>query len=395
MIGGLALYVLVGAAVNFWVDPWEVWRKLPSDWVIPRDTNFERVTLANNIRNAKRFDVLLLGSSRAVNLMGSSEREVDIQASAPFFGERRVFIASLAGTNIYSKRRILEHALHYHPVREVVLLIDDVMMNVHRPNGIGWQESNYFGSLNYQTTMERMLSLADFSMLHASVGLLHANMLRASAQGDSKLGNVDDFDARWRAEMIRRTEEFRRRDLYGCFEITQKPRNELGRFLELAKQNNVRVTIISSFIHPLLFEFSYRSDNGQAQRDFLSALKDAADRHNVPTWFFSPLSPIVRSTLRTEPLRRPPGNPDFDDVGHVNAQMAKMLLERALKGVNRDDLKGYRLNDTTIDEVITDVQAQRELWDQGNYLIFEDHLKSNPLIARQECPSSRASPPRL
>jgi hypothetical protein len=385
VVAGLVVYVLVGAAINFWMDPWEVWRPLPAYRVIPRGTNYERATIPNNIRNAAPFEVLLLGSSRVGPFLQSASREVDPAVSAPFFGQRRVFRANLAGTNIYTMSRILEHALHYHPVNEVLLLTDDVMLNVYRPNGAGWQERNYFGSSNYQTTVERVLSLADFSMLQASLGLIAANLHDSDARPAEPPPGQAEIAARVRADAIARIEEFRRRDLYGCLEITQKPREELGRFLEVARQSKVRVTVVSAFIHPALFEFSYRSDDGRAQRDYVEALKEAADRYGVATWFISPFSPIAYGAPRS----KSPGEPDFEDVGHTNPEMAALVLNRVLKGIEHTGLLAYRLNDVAVDDVVAAVRTQREQWLQAKDLPFADYLKANPLIARSDCPRSR------
>ena len=165
VIGGLAIYMALAVSVNIFVDPWELYGPLHYK-VVPKGVNFERVTLAHNIRLSARIDILLLGSSRIRYLLDKGNaRLVDPQKTATFWGEGRVFNAALAGANMHQMRRVFEHALHYHPVRELVFLLDDVMLNSNRPLANGWYEYNYFGSPDYQSPLERALSLADAAML--------------------------------------------------------------------------------------------------------------------------------------------------------------------------------------------------------------------------------------
>jgi hypothetical protein len=158
VLGGLVVYIVVAATINFHFDPWTIYRPL-REKVVPRETNLERVTVAHDLRRADKIDVLLLGSSRVRYMLARHGGEVDKQASAPFFGDRHAYAAGMAGTNIHVMRRVFEHALHYHPIEHLVFLLDDVMLNAYRPLGPGWNEANYYGSPNYQTSLERAMLL--------------------------------------------------------------------------------------------------------------------------------------------------------------------------------------------------------------------------------------------
>lgn len=246
LIFGLAAYVALAAGVNLWIDPWEIWRPLSAS-DRPHTMNNERISLANDIRNSDKFEALLLGSSRVRYLFDKGDsRHTQIDLTRPFFGEKRAFDAALAGANIHHMRRVFEHALRYHPVSDLVLLLDDVMMNTYRPLGNGWNEANYYGSSNYLTGLERVLSLADFSMLKSSTNILRARIETPAKDANKNVLGIPEV---WKKD----TEEFSRRDLYGCYEIGPSSRDDLDRLLTLAKQHNVRVTIIASFIHSSCF----------------------------------------------------------------------------------------------------------------------------------------------
>ena len=383
LIFGLATYVALAAGVNLWIDPWELWRPLP-DSDRSHTTNNERISLANDIHNSEKFEVLLLGSSRARYLLNNGKSQhIEKDAARPFFGEKPVFDAALAGASIRHMRRIFEHALHYHPVGELVLLLDDVMMNTYRPLGSGWNEANYYGSPNYQTALERVLSLADFSMFESSARILLAKSRVPSKEVNEKVGDISDS---WRNGI----EEFSRRELYGCYEIGPSPRDDLDRLLSLAKQRNIRVTIIASFIHPALFEYFYRSDSGKGMKLFMAAVGDAASRHDVPAWFFSPFTSITSGTPRigyADPEFY--DKPDFYDPGHANYLIGKRLLEWTLKGVQHDDLRGYRLDKSSPDEILALIEPQRTLRTRQDDIRFLDFIASSPLIAGHACPTHK------
>lgn len=381
LIFGLAAYVALAAGVNLWIDPWEIWRPLSAS-DRPHTMNNERISLANDIRNSDKFEALLLGSSRVRYLFDKGDsRHTQIDLTRPFFGEKRAFDAALAGANIHHMRRVFEHALRYHPVSDLVLLLDDVMMNTYRPLGNGWNEANYYGSSNYLTGLERVLSLADFSMLKSSTNILRARIETPAKDANMKVLGIPEV---WKND----TEEFSRRDLYGCYEIGPSSRDDLDRLLTLAKQHNVRVTIIASFIHPVLFEYFYRSDKGAGLRLFMSAVGELAIRHDVPAWYFSPFTSITSGTPRIG-YSNPEffDRPDFYDPGHANYLIGKRLLEWTLKGVRHDDMQGYRLDKSSPDEILSSIEPGRTLRIQNNDIQFLDFIVSNPLIAGHACPA--------
>ena len=382
---GLVTYFGFAASINYWMDPWEIFH--PTRYsAAPSWVKTERITLAHNIRNAAPFDVLLLGSSRIRYLVvDGGPRNPDVSITAPYFGDKNVYNAALAGSNIYQMRRILEHALHYHPVKEMVLLLDDVMMNTHRPLGNGWQEFNYYGSPSFQTDLERWLSLVDFAMLKETAGFILEAQTK-SAQGGAPTS--DGLNNVWTSGLG----EFTRRDLYGCFEIDARTRGELDRILSIAKEQGIRVTLISSFIHPALFEYSYRSDNGLSQRNYLTLVRELAIKHQVPAWLFSPYSAITSgSPHRSYALEEFKSSPDFFDPGHANAQIGRKMLDLALKDQASPDLNGYRLNDISMDNLLNELERQRSNRLQKQDILFMDYVKEHPIKARQAC-STRSEP---
>lgn len=387
VIGGLAIYVAFAVSVNVFVDPWELYGPLRTK-VSPKGVNFERVTLAHDIRLSEKFDVLLLGSSRIRYLIDrGGARLVDPQKTATFWGEGRVFNAALAGANMHQMRRVFEHALHYHPVRELVFLLDDVMLNSNRPLANGWYEYNYFGSPDYQSPLERALSLADAAMLEASVRILLANhVMTAPVSGDTSSVSPELSGAQWEQGIA----EFDRRDLYGCFQIGPNPRDEFDRILVLAKQNHVKVTLLTSLIHPSLFEYFYRSDEGEGVRVFLSVIRDAALRHAVPAWYFSPFSPVTRGAPRVSYMRSEfYESPDYFDPGHANHLIGIKLLDRAIRGIEQSDLNAYRLDQQPAEEVFDSISAERRLRIQEEKLPFTEFLESHRLVAGQACSGRR------
>ena len=165
---GIGTYCCVSAGLNYWMDPWQIYG--PTRY---SESRAERITLAHNIRNATPFDVLLLGSSRVRYLLDDGrQRSPDRVLTEAYFGNQIVFNAALAGSNIYQMRRIFEHALHKHKPKQLVLLLDDVMLNSYRPLGSGWHEYNYYGSPSYHNALERALSLVDFAMLKETVAFM-------------------------------------------------------------------------------------------------------------------------------------------------------------------------------------------------------------------------------
>ncbi len=378
VLGSLVCYLLVTVSINLYVDPWEMFGPLRFPL---GDINLERISLAHNIRLAEKFDVLLLGSSRVRHILSDGDNRIEDQrVTAPLFDDARVFNAALAGSNMHQMRRIFEHALHYHPVKELVFLVDDVMFNTYRSVGAGWQESNYYGSLNYQTPLERVLSLTDFWMLELSLRILTAEESAPASEGQS-FGDP----ALWEA-WIR---EFNRRDLYGCYEIGKRPRQEFDRILTLAKEHGVRVTLISSLVHPTLFEYFYRSDDGSGLKTFLSALREGAKRHRVPAWYFSPFSPVTHGTPHWYfGEKNPNGDPTFDDPGHSNSAMGRRILDIALKGAKSTRLRGLRVDELPLDEVVDRILEDRKAWLMDSEVPFDDFLKSAPLSARLSCSPS-------
>ncbi len=377
----LAAYMTIAAAINYWVDPWEIWRSLPPYIKVPQEITFEHITLAHNIRNAEPIDVLMLGSSRARYLLTDGVvRDIDPSRSRKIFGNQHVFQAAMAGSNIYHMRRVFEHALHYHPIRELVFLVDDVMLNMHRPRG-GWRDYNYYGSSTYQTPLERALSLVDFPMLEASVRLIVEN-LKPRADAGAKTQDAVDIDKYWRGGVG----EFSRKDLYGCYVIGDKQREDLDRILDLAARNNVRVMLITPFIHPALFEYFYRSDQGAGVKEYLSTLTDAAVRFQVPLWFFSPYSAITNGTphlFNTDPAFFE--QPDFYDPGHANYAIGTRILEVVLLGAEHAELQGFRLDILGVENVLDQIKTIRERWIAKNEDRYGDFIRFIPLTAGQAC----------
>lgn len=387
-LGGLVAYVVFAVSVNFLVDPWELYGPLRTTASLPGGGNLERVTLAHNIRLAEKFDVLLLGSSRVRYLLDEGRvRPLDPKKATAFWGGKRVFNAALAGANVHQIRRIFEHALHYHPIHEVVFMVDDVMLNSYRPLGNGWYEYNYFGSQDYQTSFERALLLADAAMLEASARILLANYAtRASVSGNTLSTPSGLSDALWERGIA----EFQRRDLYGCFEIGQSPRDELDRIFVLARQNHVKVTLLTSLVHASLFEYFYRSDEGAGVREFLSVIREAGLRHAVPVWYFSPFSPAASKAPQVNFIS--PGlyeSPDYFDPAHVKSLIGVKLLDRALRGVERSDLRAYRLDQQPVEEVFDSIRSDRRIRLQDESLPFAEFLASHRLVAKQACSGHR------
>lgn len=387
-LGGLVVYVVFAVSVNFFVDPWELYGPLRIKGSLPGGINLERVTLAHNIRLAEKFSVLLLGSSRVRYLVDEGRvRLLDPKKTAKFWGGERVFNAALAGANVHQIRRIFEHALHYHPIHEVVFMVDDIMLNSYRPVGNGWYEYNYFGSQDYQTSFERTLLLADAAMLEASARILLANYTpMASISGNMLSPPSGLSDALWERGIL----EFQRRDMYGCFEIRQSPRDELDRIFELAKQNHVKVTLLTSLVHASLFEYFYRSDEGAGVREFLSAIREVGLRHAVPVWYFSPFSPAASKAPQVNFIS--PGlyeSPDYFDPQHVKPLIGVKLLDRALRGVEQSDLSAYRLDQQPTEEVFASISAERRMRIQEEELPFAYFLESHRLVAGQACSGHR------
>jgi hypothetical protein len=377
LLVGIGAYCCVSAGLNYWMDPWQIYG--PSRY--SGESRAERITLAHNIRNAPPFDVLLLGSSRVRYLIDNGrQRSPDRLLTEPYFGNQTVFNAALAGSNIYQMRRIFEHALHKHKPKELVLLLDDVMLNSYRPLGSGWHEYNYYGSPSYHNALERALSLVDFAMLKETA----AFMLEWIRGNEQLAGEIVSLPDSWGQNII----EFSRRDLYGCYEINAASNGELDQILTLAKSHGVHVTLMVSFIHPALFEYSYRSDDGHSQRLFLSEVRNLARKYQVPAWFFSPYSSLSSGTPHvsyTSPDFE--ANPDFYDPGHANSKIGHKMLATALKGESNAELVGYRLNESTINDIFASLKRQRERSLREGDIRFTEFVVEHPLVQRQACPT--------
>ena len=380
---GLLIYFLTAALINYYFDPFTVYKPLRAWKHVPRTTNIERVTLSHDLRRAEPIDVLFIGSSRVRYVFGKNGGSVEKSSSAAYFPNKHVYIAAMVGSNIHVMRRVFEHALHYHPIQELVFLVDDVMLNTNRPLGAGWNDSNYYGSPTYYTPLERALQMVDFSMLQSSVGLWLANSGR-KANDTEPLSYNHDIQAQWRQNVA----EFSRRDLYGCYEIGSAPVSELDQIIVLAKRHNVKVTLISSFIHPAFFEFFYDSDGGKGLRRFLTVLRNAAVKYSVPAWYYTPYSPIARGTPRIHYFQPAFYDaPDFADPGHANFLMYTRLFDRAFLGKKNSDVLGWLLNDVKVDDIMNDLHnSYRKNQAAGGISLLKQIPK---LVADANCPVGR------
>lgn len=377
---GSFLYALIAILINAWIDPWQILGP-PKFETRNDDTNFERISLAHEIRRAKSSEVLLLGSSRVRYILGDGgNRLIESAMSKPYFGEMRVFNAALAGANIHVVRRVFEHALHYQSITEVVLLLDDVMLNKYRPAGMGWKEQNYFGDGNYQNIVERYLELIDFSMLSSSLKLLFSRM---KDRPPKKAGHVEKLEPQAWMHLI---EEFSRRDLYGCYEIDAETIRELELIFELAQKHGVRLTVIASFIHPTLAEYFFRGDNGTSFIRFLSVVRESAVRYQLSSWFVSPYSKITNGTpLRAYDDPSFLGAPDFYDPGHANLAAYRKILN-AVFSDGTGDMVAMRLDTLSLSQIDAKLRRSRDDYLLNKENKFWDRLDSLKLVPKSRCP---------
>jgi hypothetical protein len=352
LLGGVVTLLALGAAFNFFVDPYASFR-----WGDIKGFNDQKTLRRDGGRVNKalilghtRFDVLLYGTSRG-------EMGFDPQSRA--LGGGLAFNASLSDSNMAELARTAEYAARHQSPRLVVVGLDLMMFGSRTATGGDFERSGFAGASPWPVYARRLLSLQAFD----DSGWVLFSSVKGMRQSFAKDGTYDigarkkTFDHRAEMDGVIRSQlaPTTSTKTYAGFRYAPERMEDLRRLLAAFDNGRTRIVLVVTPIHAKVLEAKAAAGLMPAWEQWKRDLAVTVAASKAELWDFSGANAIT-----TEAIPRDPGQRMrwYWDGSHFSKAAGDLILERIITGQG-DASFGTRLTPDNVEAVITRIRAER------------------------------------
>jgi len=380
---------IVVMSLNVYVDPLKLFGDpQPGDQfpIKSFESIPEHLTLPIVIRNTDNIGTLIVGSSTARYLLDTpSSRVKSSEAAKKLFPHTPIFNAALSGGTVHMALSVIQHALAFHDIKEIVYVLNFDGLSAKRKVSENFLPKQYDGLAGFRS-YARILPILWSS--ETTADSLKTIALNRSTTTSTTLTQENKGTLSTKQRWLRNTSEYLYPGLYSDFEMTESEVNAIKKIITLAKSRNIELSIIASPIHPVQMEMIYETGIFKEYSRHLNVLTELCEENKIPLVAFNIYAPpFSNDFFNSETEAFGSDLPSFSDGVHFNPPLG-MKLSNFLKGHEAPygGNFGTRLTSKNFGSYISSLSDNRRSYLHNNKIVnnFVSAVKNeNPRLNKQ------------
>lgn len=346
-------------AFDVLVDPFDVfqWVSVPG-WNAAKYVKGGREEKALALR-LDRYDALVIGTSRA---------EVGYRLDHPAWGGRRVYAATLSGTNMYELGYVYDYAVRRQSVDTIVFGLDFLMFGGERTTGRGFGASGFDPAGSAISLPQVTLSLFALRESFQNLRLNRRGVIPAYTKGhrDGRRTFGPTLAEVGHARLFERTIRDFLRDptLYYKYHYGQDRVDRLRAVVEHSRAHGIRLLLVINPAHALELETiraAGLASTFERWKEDMVRVAAAAPGGAVPLWDFTGYGGPPAEAL-------PPDDDHtsrmtwYFDMSHFTEALGDRVLDRVLRDTEAVGEEGFgvRIDPSNLAAHLERIRADRE-----------------------------------
>jgi len=363
----IAVFIAV-MGLNIYVDPLKLFGDPQAGDQFskkPFESIPEHLTLPIVIRNTASIGTLIVGSSTARYLLDNpSSRVRTSERAQALFPHTPIFNAALSGATVHMTLKVIEHALAFHDIKEIVYVLNFDGLSAKRKISENFLPKQYDGLKGFRTYARILPILWSPGTTLDSFKTISLNTSATTEQQPQEEKSHLSPRDRW----LRNSSEYLYPGLYADFVMTESEIKAVKDIIILAKSKGVKLSIVVSPIHPIQMELVYETGLFKEYTRHLNILTKLCEINNIPLVAFNIYSPpfsndVFNSKNETHDMPAP----FFSDGVHFTPRLG-MELSNFLKNHKSKYGPGFGFTLTTknIDAYISLISNSRNPYLNNN-----------------------------
>lgn len=391
ILSGILLALAMLTGFNWFINPYDVFSSPSFEGVNSYKSEVERYTRLSKVYKIQRVKpgVMLLASSRGLVIPDSYLDESGVSG----------FNMSLASASTYELLRVLQHAQAIHPLKKVILALDEEFSGAKKVNFSEERLAvNFDGSVNElllkQKWKDMFLSLLSFDAFRSSLRTVrkqsadpeNSNKNGYRSQRVAKAGGHRQMFRTMESSIFNKYAVFENKCIGGInngLKPDDSAINYFEQIVDFAYANNIEMIIYFSPVHARIYEVKCMvglwGSMERMKRNVVKTVDQISKSYGRPAfniWDFSGYNSITTEDVpeigdRTSVMKW------YWEGSHYTEETARLILDTIMgKGNGRKDF-GPLLTKENIEKHLLDINMQKKKYMSTH---IEDIKELNELL---------------
>lgn len=376
LLTGIFSVLLCVSVLNWIINPYDIFLSPSITGFNDYKSEVERHTRLSKIYQVEKIlpDIVLLASSRGLVVKDKHFSENGLVG----------LNLSLPSSSTYELLRVLQHALAMHPLKKVILALDEEFTDTVQPNfSEGRLAVNYDGTVNddkwKQAWRDVLFSLLSADGLSSSIRTIRKQKYSPDSPEFEKHNSERIFKAGGHRQMFRTMEASAfsgHEKIYDdCMNVVTDSNNikedgqiHFQKIVELAYENNIELYIYISPVHARYYEAKcmlgkwHEIEN--MKRKIVSIVEESAKTfgyQSYPIWDFSGYNSVTSEPV-PELGDRTSRMAWYWEGSHYSYKTAEIIFDKLFGGTEGPDDFGVQLTSGNIEQHLNVIRKQRETY---------------------------------